>query len=147
MFLAPFIGDLTCGPAGGGDRSTVGYSLRGRAEWILYAERVVQTPRKYKRRSCKAKVANKAAGSRPHWTTAANVLRACSLLTRLGQTAHERRLEQVMQARELSTSNVRQRVPMLATLDGLPTMQRSEAGPYGCPSSFRALFFMFQMKV
>src|SRR6516165_8294435 len=44
MFLAPFIGDLTCGPAGGGDRSAVGYSLRGRAEWILYAERVVQTP-------------------------------------------------------------------------------------------------------
>ena len=43
MFLAPFIDDLTCGPAGGGDRSAVGYSLRGRYERILYAERVVAT--------------------------------------------------------------------------------------------------------
>jgi hypothetical protein len=33
MFLAPFVSDLTCGPAGGGDRSAVCY-VRGSAAWL-----------------------------------------------------------------------------------------------------------------
>jgi hypothetical protein len=163
MFLAPFIGDLTCGPAGGGDRSAVGYSLSGRAEWILYAERVVQTPEEIHAAILQGGKggsgkqgggldaaldggSERVAGMFPADAAGIDGPRApdagagsCRPLASVAIVVCPRQT-----SGQCPSACPHSRRSMASDVDAAST---SEAPPYGRPSSFRALSFASQMKV